>query len=302
MTALSLGESAAVVTSVLWAVTAIAFTSASRRIGAWSVNFARLPLAVVLLSAGLWITTGSPWPLSAGIHEHVWLGLSGITGLTLGDMFLFSSFTMIGPRRSLLVMSTAPIVTVISAWILLGEHLSLIALAGIGVIIAGVALASLGRDDGGEVFRNHSPSTIRRGFVAAFLGAAGQGLGATFAKIGMRSLDPLPATLLRMVWATAGLFLVTALIGRLPATLASLRNRAAWPALGSGIIVGPVLGVWLSLVAIKNAEAGVAQALIGTTPVTILIPSWLAYHDRPRAVAIAGAFVAVLGGVLLFLR
>jgi len=302
VTALSLGEIAAVITSVLWALTAIVFTSAGRKIGAWAVNFARLPLAVVLLSASLWIATGSPWPVSAGLHEHFWLGLSGITGLTLGDMFLFTSFTMIGPRRSLLVMSTAPIVTVISAWILLHEHLSLIALAGITVIIGGVALATVGRDDGGEVFRHQSPATVRRGFSAAFLGAAGQGLGATFAKVGMRSLDPLPATLLRMVWATVGLFLLTLLIGRLPATLRSLRNREAWPALGTGIVVGPVLGVWLSLVAIKNAEAGVAQALIGTTPVTILIPSWIAYHDRPRPIAVAGALVAVLGGVLLFLR
>ncbi len=302
MTALSLGEAAAIVTSVLWALTAIAFTSAARKIGAWPVNFARLPLAVMLLSAGLLIATGSPWPMSAGIHEHVWLGLSGITGLTLGDMFLFTSFTMIGPRRSLLVMSTAPVVTVISAWILLGEHLGPMALTGIGIISAGVALASSAGNDGDETCRDHSPATIRRGFAAAFLGAAGQGLGATFAKAGMHVLDPLPATLIRMAWATVALVLLTTITGRLPATLAKLRNRAAWPALGTGIVIGPVLGVWLSLVAIKNAEAGVAQALIGTTPITILVPSWLAYHDRPRPVAIAGALVAVLGGVLLFIR
>lgn len=295
------GEIAAVATSLLWAVTAILFTAAGRRIGSWAVNFARLPLAVLLLGAGLWLSTGSPWP-AAGWHEHLWLGASGLVGLTLGDAFLFASFTMIGPRRALLVMSTAPIVTLVSARLLLGERLGPLALAGIATIVGGVALATLGRDDGGEAFRHQPPPVVRRGFAAAFLGAAGQGLGATLAKGGMAHLDPLPATLLRMWWATAGLVLLSLIMGRLGSTLAALRNRKAWPALAGGVVVGPVLGVWLSLVAIKHAEAGVAQALIGTTPVTILLPSWIVYRDRPGVLAAAGAAITVAGGALLFLR
>lgn len=296
------GELAAVVTSLLWAFTGIFFTAAGRRIGSLAVNFARLPLAVALLSGSLWIATGSPWPTGAGLHENLWLGASGLVGLTLGDAALFYAFTLIGPRRSLLVMSTAPIVTLSSAWLLLGERLGPIALAGIAVIIAGVALATLGRDDGGEFFRHQPPEVVRRGFVAAFLGAAGQGFGATLAKGGMVALEPLPATLVRMFWGTLGLIVLTAARGRLRSTLRALKDRLAWPPMAGGVLVGPFLGVWLSLVAIKHAEAGVAQALMGTTPITILLPSWIVYRDRPKLLAVVGAVVAVLGGTLLFLR
>ncbi len=295
------GEAAAVATSLLWAVTAILFTAAGRRVGSWAVNFARLPLAVLLLGGTLWALTGSPLP-SAGAREHLWLGLSGITGLTLGDAALFAAFTAIGPRRALLVMSTAPIVTLASARLLLGERPGPLALAGIAVIVSGVALAALGRDDGGDAFRHQPPAVVRRGWIAAFLGAAGQGLGATFAKMGMRSLEPLPATLLRMTWATLGLLALTLAARRLVPTVRALAERAAWPPLLGGVVVGPFLGVWMSLVAIRHAEAGVAQALMGTTPVTILIPSWIVYRDRPRPTAVLGAAITVAGGALLFLR
>jgi len=63
-----------------------------------------------------------------------------------------------------------------------------------------------------------------------------------------------------------------------------------------GAICGPVLGVWLSLVAAKNAPVGVAQTLCGLSPVFILpfVPLVMKEHVSPRA--IVAAIVAV-GGI-----
>ena len=72
-----------------------------------------------------------------------------IVGLALGDSALFKAFALIGPRRGMMAMVTAPVFTVVVAWLALDERLGPLALAGIVVVIAGVLLAVAGRDPGG---------------------------------------------------------------------------------------------------------------------------------------------------------
>jgi len=296
------GELMGVAASVFWAGTAIFFTDAGRRVGSQAVNFARLPLGLACLVLTLWATTGVPWPVHVGASAQAWLAASGVIGLTVGDGFLFWAFAKIGPRRTLLMMSTAPVFTVLTAWVLLDEVLGLRALAGIAITTGGVVVATMGRDDGGGVFRRLPRRTLRLGLLAGLAAGVCQGIGATFAKLGMASLGPLPATVLRMAWGAGAMALVALATGNLAAWTLAWRDRRAVPPLLGGVVLGPFLGVWASLAAFKYAETGVAMALTGTVPITVLLPAWLVYHDRPSATALIGTAVAVAGGVLLFLR
>ncbi len=295
------GELLAILTSFLWAGTAVFFTAAGRRAGSQAVNFARLPLAVLCLAAAHLVLAGSLWPVGATPRSVAWLAASGFVGLTLGDSFLFWAFARIGPRRTLLMMSTAPVFTVLTAWVLLGETLSLRQLGGIAVIIAGVMIATLGRDEGGGLFHRLPRRLIRVGLLAGLAAGACQGVGATFAKLGMLDLDPLSATMIRMIWGAAGMSAVALAGGNFFRYIRVWRDRTALLALGGGVIMGPFLGVWASLAAFKLTDTGVAMALAGTVPITVLIPSWLVYHDRPSGLSFLGALVAVAGGALLFL-
>ena len=58
----------------------------------------------------------------------------------------------------------------------------------------------------------------------------------------------------------------------------------------------------MSLAAFRHADTGVVMALIGTVPITVLLPSWIVYRDRPSSASLLGALVAVAGGAVLFLR
>lgn len=296
-----LGETLAVLTSFLWAGTAVFFTAAGRHAGSQAVNFARLPLAVLCLGAANTWLTGHFWPIGVSLEAMGWLALSGVVGLTLGDSFLFWAFGRIGPRRTLLMMSTAPVFTVLTAWLLLGERLDFRQLIGVVVIIAGVMLATLGRDEGGGVFRNLPRSVLRSGFLAGLAAGACQGVGATFAKLGMAALEPLQATMTRMIWGAIGMTAVALVSGKLVQYTVVWKDRRALPPLLGGVIMGPFLGVWASLAAFKLTDTGVAMALAGTVPVTVLIPSWIVYHDRPSLLSFAGVVVAVAGGAILFL-
>jgi drug/metabolite transporter (DMT)-like permease len=132
-----LGEAAAVTTSTLWTGNSILFTSAGKRIGAIAVNAIRIVIAVALLSVTHIIFFGTIVP-DANNAQWFWLGLSGIVGLGIGDFALFSAFILIGPRKSLLLMSIAPIVSVIFSYLLLEEVLGPWVLLGIGVTLVGI--------------------------------------------------------------------------------------------------------------------------------------------------------------------
>ncbi len=119
MTQQQIGELAALVTAVLWTLSALAWTSAGRHVGALAVSFLRLMLAVGMLMVYGYFRRGLPWPSDA--DPRVWqvLGVSGFLGFFVSDLCLFKAFLIIGPRLSLLLVTslTPPLVVLISwAW------------------------------------------------------------------------------------------------------------------------------------------------------------------------------------------
>jgi len=63
------GELAALLTAVFWTITALAFESASRKVGSLSVNLLRLVTAFVFLSVYAWVSRGKP-PCSMLAHTN----------------------------------------------------------------------------------------------------------------------------------------------------------------------------------------------------------------------------------------
>ena len=296
------GELFAVAAALIWGCGVTAFTVASRRSNPFAVSFARLPLGLVLLGIAFFVLNGRLWPANVSPSTHFWLGISGLLGLTVGDSFLFYASSTIGPRRATLMLTTAPLFTTVTAWIMLGEKLGPMALGGIAVIVAGIALSISGRDEGGGPFRNLPPALLRRGLAAGLLCGLGTGLGNTFAKIGMGEMDPLAATYVRMGWAALTMAVFVALNPRLRSALPSLLRRPVAAPLAAGVVLGPFLGMWLAISSLKMTDAGVATVLLNTTPLTVLLPSWIFYRDQPTPRSLLGVLVAVGGGLMLFLR
>ena len=85
-------------------------------------------------------------------------------------------------------------------------------------------------------------------------------------------------------------------------SLHRLGDRRGVRALAIAIIMGPFISVWISLVAIKNADTGIAQVLLGMVPIFVILPSWLVYRDRPTPLSLLGVCIAVAGGALIFLH
>jgi drug/metabolite transporter (DMT)-like permease len=296
------GEAMAILAAWIFAFTSILFTIAGQRLSVTMVNLFRVVGGALCLSATHRVLFGSFWPEGLALGDQVWIGLSGIAGLAIGDSALFSAFTRIGPRRSMMLMATAPVFTVITAWFLLAEHLGTRDLLTIALIICGVLLAVSGREKHTGAWGGLSTRQLRTGYLLGLAAAAGQGLGSTFVKLGMTGgVDPLGATLVRMVWAMAVLWVFVAPRRSTAERWHRLADRRGLLALGGAILLGPFISVWISIIAIKHASTGIAQAFLGTVPIWVILPSWIFYRDRPSVVTLLGVLVAVGGGALLFL-
>ena len=66
-------------------------------------------------------------------------------------------------------------------------------------------------------------------------------------------------------------------------------------------IAGPFIGVSLSLMAVQYTEAGIASTLMALTPIFILWPAHLFFHQRVTFKEIVGAIVSVIGVSLFFI-
>ncbi|PID80100.1 hypothetical protein CSA17_05230 [bacterium DOLJORAL78_65_58] len=302
------GEIMALLAATIFAWISILFTTAGQRLGVTLVNMLRLPGAVICLGLSHLALTGHIYPQGVPFSDQLWIGISGIVGLAIGDSALFRAFITIGPRRSMTMMALAPIFTVSIAWGALGEELGPWTLVGIAMVIAGVIVATRGRESGGH-FANLETAVLTRGLLLALVASVGQGLGSVFAKMGMTGtsaasvgVDPLGATLIRLVWAAGAYGLVVLPRQNLRTFFLPLRDRVGAAAIGVAILMGPFISVWISLVAIKNTEAGIAQVLLGTMPLLVILPSWLVYKDRPTPKMLVGVIMAVAGSGLIFLR
>jgi drug/metabolite transporter (DMT)-like permease len=295
-----MGEAAALLTAFCWAGSSLFFTNAGRLVGSVVVNRMRLILAVVLLMTAHLVLLGRVLPLDADLERWLWLGASGISGLVLGDSALFQAFVLIGPRLVTLIMSLVPVVSALIAWFFLGEQLQWVETVGILITVTGIVLVV------GE--RGNSSRTIGRkqyliGVAFGLLGVVGQSVGMVLAKRGLVGDYPvLSGVLLRMITAMVVMWLLTLLGGRGLTTLRAVSgSKQALRSIIGGSIIGPFLGVWLSLVAIQSTYVGIASTLMALTPIIMLpVVKWGFKEDVSRW-AVGGTLVSLAGVAIIFL-
>ena len=293
------GELAALATSLLFALTAIIFTTTGRMVGSQVTNRMRLTFALVYLIILNIILFREPFPFSAESSRWLWLSLSGIIGLSLGDAFLFQSLVSVGPRLGTLLLSLAPIFGSIIAWIFLGEILMALQITGIIVALAGIAWVVISHAEPPDTPQGHT----RRGVIFGVLAGLGQAVGLVLSKQGMfGNFSPFQANAIRMLAAVVFIWAWTALDRKVGATFTVLHQKPqVLRLLAFGAFTGPVLAVSLSLLAVQHAEIGVAGTLMALSPVIILPISYFAFKEKISWQAILGTALAIGGVAILFL-
>lgn len=287
-----LGEISALVVAICWTLSALFFEKAGRKIGSLSVNIIRLVWAFLLLGVTLLFTKHTFFPTDATAYQWFWLGLSGIVGLFVGDLFLFKSYLLIGSRTATLIMSTVPVITATIGWFFLEEILSLKSILAIIISITGIVIAIADRR-----LKIRVPA---KGLLYAFGGAVGQAVGLILSKKGIGDYDPISATQIRILFGMVCFIIMITLLRRWPKVKEALHDKSGIRAVSIGSFFGPFLGITLSLFAIQNTQTGIASTFMALVPVFIIIPSAIMFKEKITPHHVIGAIVSIIGVSLFF--
>jgi len=304
------GELIAILTTLCWSLGIFPFTEAAKRIGSAPLNQYRLLLAWIIISVILifWnnlnpITLfNTPQP-----YHYIFLGLSGIIGFSIGDYCSFSSFKLLGPKLASLYTSFAPGAALIIGYIALNESINWIGISGIMITVVGVIWLTLSKKDSAEASKI-GYKRDKKGIIYGIAGALCQGTGLVLSKYGMdyysEKLPTMHAVWIRLLFAFSAAFLVSLLAGKLKSNSKPIftNEKNNLPFMFLGTLLGPVMGVTLSLLAIQKLEVAVAQTIFALLPLFVLPISLIVYKEKITIQSIFACFIAFLGVLLLIWR
>ena len=308
-----IGEIISLGVALSWTITALAAEVASKRLGSVQLNVVRMVLSLCFLALTLWIATGSPLPLYADRETWFWMSLSGFVGYVFGDWCLFNSYLVIGARFGQLFMTLAPIASAITAWILLGELLSVKAIVGMLVTVFGIGISVLNK--GGESTPVHLNIPLK-GVLLGIGAGTGQGVGLVLSKVGMTHYEsvvpadamadfstflPFASTMIRAITGAIAFILLLAAQKKLGTLRVVLHDRIGASTALLATLTGPFIGVSFSLMAVLYTQAGIAQTLMSLTPVLILWPAHVLFKQKIGPKEVLGAIISVVGVSLFFL-
>ena len=252
----------------------------------WQMSFAFLMTAAIVAVTGGWQTLD--------LSMILWLTASSASGIMLGSLTYIATIQFTGPRISALLFTTASPFALALGFGFRGETVSLIQAAGVGLIVAGIALAVMGpkQDEGAR-----TPKPLWIGIGLGLVTSFAQALGSLFARPAMlEGADPVAAMVVRS--GTGALFFI--LLLALPAFRpAALPSRPEIRQIGFASLAGMVVGMSFLMAALARGDVGIVTTLSSTTPILILPMVWAVYGRMPGPLAWVGAAMAVIGTALI---
>ena len=240
--------------------------------------------------------------------------LSGLVGYVFGDYCLFNSYILIGSSFGQLFMTLAPPTAAFASWMLLGEQLHLQAWIGMAITLTGIGMSVLNK--GSQ--ESHHKVALKlpiKGVLFGIGAGVGQGLGLVLSKVGMNyyeagvpagmdavdDLLPFASTFIRAIAGSLGFLCIMACRREFATLPVAMRDGKGMKAAVGATLTGPFIGVSLSLMAVRYANAGIASTLMALTPVLIIAPYALIHKQKVRVKEVIGVVISMIGVAMFFL-
>lgn len=283
-----------------WALGSVMSVTPSRHLGA--IAFTRWRMAMVAVMLWAVVAVQGSWH---SLDGHAWgvMAVSGLVGIFIGDTALFSAMNRLGPRRAGVLFATHAAFSAALGFALLDERMSLQALLGGVLTLAGVMLAIvLGRHKDETHAWEADHGQVRVGVALALLAALCQAVGSLIAKPVMaQQVDPVMASAVRVSVATAAhAVLLLAGFRAARATRAPTARVLAQTGLNGFIAMG--IGMTLVLLALEKGDVGMVAILSSVSPILVLPLLWLQLKRAPAPGAWLGAILTVAGTALILWR
>ncbi len=295
------GELAALGAALAWALATWIYSQFSHKFSAIQLNVVKGTLASIMMMMLLPMTLPEQWSIAP---EYIWvLAISGVIGIAIGDSAYFSSLKRIGPNKTLLLESLAPPLSGVLALGFLGTALT--AQSWLGVVITTAAVCFVvfqPQTSAGQGNAVTNWSGIGFGLLASVCQASGVVISHYALVAG--DLPPLLAALIRLSVGVAIVLVVLRVqhpqpIRQMLTSWQGLSHRAMG-ALIAAIFIGTFLALWLQQIALKHANPAVAQTLIATSPLFMLVVYALKGEPLTKR-SVLGTLTAVIGIAILLL-
>ena len=292
-----LGQLFALLTAFCWAQNSVAYSIAGKRVSSLTVTHIRLWIALPAIIIVHYFFLGRWLPAVSLTPELAILSASGFVGFFIADVFIFYGFVAIGPGRTLLIMTLSPVLSAAISFFALNEALGLFQIIGMAVTIIGILIVVYFENRNSLKDVHHL-----KGFIIAVLGAFAQAAAMVMSKLGMADgIHPVSANVIRISSGFAGLVIFALIRGAFINDFKKMRDPKALGLISVSAIIGPVIGIILTLYALQLAPVGIVTTIMQISPI-ILLPVEAVFFNRKITPAIlTGTITAVGGAVILFI-
>ncbi|MFA0036265.1 DMT family transporter [Vibrio sp. 10N.261.52.A1] len=295
-----IGEITAIGAAIVWACATWIYGQFGHRFSAMQLNIIKGLVASVMMLLVMPLIPMPEFELSA---NHFWiLAISGIIGIAIGDSAYFAALKRIGANKTLLLESLAPPLSGVLALMFLGAALTL--QSWLGVVITTLAVTFVVFQPSNSVSDDSTNQAQWSGIGYGLVASVCQASGVVISHYALVAGD-IPPLLGALIRLTIGVFVVMMIIPFVERKPYSLIKRDLWEMtkldklwLLSAIFVGTFLALWLQQIALKNANPAIAQTLIATSPVFILV-IYALKGEKVSKQSLIGTLAAV-GGISLF--
>ena len=307
---MALGIFVAFAHAVCWSATSILLRHLSQRLDPFVLNGLRALLGAAVIV--VWFLAAGAPGASTFTPERVLLIVAAIVvGGLVGDTCSVVALRLVGVARTVPVICSFPIFTMLFAFLLLGEAPPAQAILGALLVVAAGALLSLPERRSGtapapspNATAARAPDVARRqrrvGLVLASITAAVWGLEVILTAKAAEGMTTLAVNAVRVpIAALLSLSVALRRPGALDAAERVLRDRRTLWLLILGGLLGWVLVGTLYVESIKLAGATFTAIIGATAPLYAAPLSALLLREPPGALTIAGTVLAVAGVILV---
>jgi len=295
---------AALLTTLLFSISAICGHRTSTRMGGVEANFWRICGALFFLA--LWANTAGTRTGGAAFPLFV---LSGLAGIGLGDTAYFQALPRLGSRRTVLLTQclTALFATLIE-WVWLGTRLNFAEIICVAVILTGVVIA-LAPGDHARI----APRRLWVGILASAVAALGGAFGVVLSRKAYfvahaagEHPDPGTTGYQRVIGGAVTLGLIFLIVkwrharrqgddAQMKDSFSAREKLRLWPWVLANSLAGQTVGVSCMQWALETTPTGIVTAIIAMTPIVMLPLARIFEGEKITLRSLAGGLVAVAG-------
>lgn len=288
------------------------FTDATRKWGSVAINHYRLLVGFIVLTIVVIVldkkslitlfTTPSP-------TEYLYLCISGIIGLVVGDYFGFHSMAILGAKRFSIFYTVAPGAALGFGFVFIGERMDFVGIIGMAISILGMIWFIMASDTK-EIEEHvvHEYGKVRKGVLFGVLAGLCQGFQMALAKKAITGesvlISPVYATWIRIFGAMVAYFVFTFVTGKFREKVIIPIQKEKSTILKATLasIFGMVLFIVLVMWSLALCKVAVAQTILSLEPIVIMPMAYFLYKEKMTMRTFIAGVISIFGVYVLIWR